>query len=123
MCIKVGIPGKPFEICMHCSNTLPIHANFVYTQTWVRDFRCDWACHSGWSGIMCDQVVRDYRVEAVLVCALAILLILLTLCSFLCLSKPKLPDPLETHVVVHKTTMVQFRDPLITSHQLRIKLQ
>lgn len=128
MCIKVSIPGKPFDICMQCDNPLPAHATYVYTPTWIRDKRCDWICESGWDGTLCDHTgQQNFNDIAIFISfgfyLFAIMAFLILYVHCMPSQKPKaVVDPLEC-VVVHKTTMVQFRDPMVSSHQLRIKLQ
>ena len=51
-CHNVLYEGR--TVCVHCSNTKPDNAEYVFTPNWFRTFHCDWVCHQGYVGPNCE---------------------------------------------------------------------
>ena len=124
MCYKVNVPGRPFEVCMKCTNAHPPNAQFVYTPTWFQNSICSWECLPGFGGPSCDPWEHHSRPllikSSVVVFGLAGLILIVML---ICWRPRPPPPPPEPEPPQPRTQMVQFRDDVITHHQIRVKIQ
>ena len=130
VCHRVQVPNRPFEVCMYCSNAIPDRAEYTWTPDWFVSMQCNWQCLDGYSGPWCYTDVPLIWPWATLAGGV----VLLVLAGFMCCRVS------TSHVAVHpaplqvpsappmderlsqQTNMVQFRDDIISSHQIRIKI-
>ena len=51
-CHNVQYAGR--TVCVHCINSKPANADYVFTANWFRTFNCDWKCRTGFKGPNCE---------------------------------------------------------------------
>lgn len=122
-CYTVSIPQKPFEICMQCTNPKPVHASYIWTPDWYKDFQCNWECNTGYSGVTCSSLLPfDWWLWPLVVIVSATLALALSAAAAGCRKAPK-PPPEEPEPLVVRPQMVQFREEVISHQQIRVKIQ
>lgn len=124
MCFSVQVPDRPFQVCMQCTNPLPANSEYVYTANWFLTKRCDTRCLAGFGGAPCVPVAAAQPmmwplVVSVTVLTLSALLLLLYITGRRAPSPP--PEPEEPPPPL-TSSMVQFRDDVITHQHIRVKI-
>jgi len=78
-CHSVDYEGR--RVCIHCANSKPDNADFVFGADWFATFQCPWTCKEGYMGPNCSVQTNVLVYAGIgVVCALCI--IGLALCAF-----------------------------------------
>lgn len=125
-CHRVQVPNRPFEICMFCSNEIPDKAEYTWTSDWFVDMHCSWRCLDGYSGQRCTTDVPLIWPWATLAGGVVLLILICMMCLRVAPAAHMVVQLPETAASVEgelpPSNMVQFRDDVISHHQIRIKI-
>lgn len=119
--------GQP--VCIHCANSKPENAVFVFSANWFTTFQCQWVCKPGYVGPNCDVAV-DLAVYASGGVAAAACVAGLALCAVYGprrraieepKAEPQLP-PKAAPPAMPRSEMIVFKDGGGGVPEIRIKL-